>query len=212
MLERVKRLAMALVLLAVGGCACCNTLVLESGEKVDSLYYHESRMPDEVMVEMWIDFDTRRFRFKCGLHDAMGWDSCRFDGVRLDLSMEGREWRRLVEHIQRANLEAWPGIDERQTASPLDTTSYCLRMRVGDRRIERFAVGVAPGKFEEIQSVIQFALTHESLRQFSHVKLAEKAAAEQAKPDKCRTFPFEWTNPDSETVCPEMGGKAQTSL
>ena len=28
--------------------------VLENGEKVDSLYYHESRMPDEVMVEMWI--------------------------------------------------------------------------------------------------------------------------------------------------------------
>ena len=24
------------------------------------------------------------------------------------------------------------------------------------------------------------------------------------KPDKCRTCPFEWTNPDSATVCPEM--------
>ena len=24
------------------------------------------------------------------------------------------------------------------------------------------------------------------------------------KPDKCRTFPFAWTNPDSATVCPEM--------
>ena len=24
------------------------------------------------------------------------------------------------------------------------------------------------------------------------------------KPDKCRTFPFEWTNPDSANVCPEM--------
>ena len=24
------------------------------------------------------------------------------------------------------------------------------------------------------------------------------------KPDKCRTFPLEWTNPDSATVCPEM--------
>ena len=27
------------------------------------------------------------------------------------------------------------------------------------------------------------------------------------KPDKCRTFPFEWTNPDSDTVCPEMKRK-----
>ena len=24
------------------------------------------------------------------------------------------------------------------------------------------------------------------------------------KPDKCRTFPLAWSNPDSETVCPEM--------
>ena len=40
--------------LRVGGCAYRDALVLENGEKVDSLYYHESRMPDEVMVEMWI--------------------------------------------------------------------------------------------------------------------------------------------------------------
>ena len=24
------------------------------------------------------------------------------------------------------------------------------------------------------------------------------------KPNKCSTFPFEWTNPDSATVCPEI--------
>ena len=24
------------------------------------------------------------------------------------------------------------------------------------------------------------------------------------KPDKCRTFPFEWTNPDSVEVCPGL--------
>ena len=24
------------------------------------------------------------------------------------------------------------------------------------------------------------------------------------KPDKCRTFPFEWTNPDSREVCPAL--------
>ena len=24
------------------------------------------------------------------------------------------------------------------------------------------------------------------------------------KPDKCRSFPFEWTNPDSNAVCPEL--------
>lgn len=25
------------------------------------------------------------------------------------------------------------------------------------------------------------------------------------KPDKCRTFPFEWMNPDSRAVCPGLG-------
>lgn len=54
MLSILKCLAMVLALLAVGGCAYHNTLMLENGEKVDSLYYHESWMPDEVMVEMWI--------------------------------------------------------------------------------------------------------------------------------------------------------------
>ena len=24
------------------------------------------------------------------------------------------------------------------------------------------------------------------------------------KPDKCRTFPFEWVNPDSDSVCPAL--------
>ena len=24
------------------------------------------------------------------------------------------------------------------------------------------------------------------------------------KPEKCRTFPFEWTNPDSDAVCPGL--------
>ena len=26
------------------------------------------------------------------------------------------------------------------------------------------------------------------------------------KPDKCRSFPFEWTNPDSTAICPELAG------
>lgn len=160
----VKCLAMALTLLAVGGCAYRDALVLENGEKVDSLYYHESRMPDEVMVEMWIDFDSRRLRFKSGLHDALGWESCRFDGMRLDIVMEGREWRRLVHNVKQANVEAWPGINDGQAASPLDTTAYYMRLRAGDKTIERFAVGAAPKKFEGIQSVIQFALSHKDPR------------------------------------------------
>lgn len=29
------------------------------------------------------------------------------------------------------------------------------------------------------------------------------------KPDKCRTFPFEWTNDDSEEVCPALRDLAE---
>ena len=29
------------------------------------------------------------------------------------------------------------------------------------------------------------------------------------KPEKCRTFPFEWTNPDSAEVCPELARKRE---
>ena len=159
----MKCLAMALVLLTVGGCAYRDAVVLENGEKVNSLYYHESRMPDEVMVEIWIDFDARRFRFKCGQHDAMGWASCRFDGNRLDLVMEGREWGRLVNHVQKANVEAWPGVDEGLAASAGDAPTYYLRMQAGDKHIERFAVGKSPKGIGEIQSLIQFALSHKDL-------------------------------------------------
>ena len=29
------------------------------------------------------------------------------------------------------------------------------------------------------------------------------------KPEKCRTFPFEWTNSDSAEVCPGLAGKRE---
>ena len=60
----VKCLAIALTLLAVGGCVYRDALVLENGEKVDSLYNHESRMPDEVMVEMRADRVRRDYHSK----------------------------------------------------------------------------------------------------------------------------------------------------
>ena len=72
-----------------------------------------------------------------------------------------------MKHVQRANVEAWPRINEGQAALPLDTTAYYLRLRAGDKTIERFAVGAAPKKFEEIQSVIQFALSHKDLYMLS---------------------------------------------
>ena len=163
MLPIVKCLAMALALLAVGGCACRDALVLKCGEKVDSLYYHECRMPDEIMVEMWIDFDSRRFRFKCGLHDAMGWESSRFDSVRMDLVLEDHEWRKVLKHLCKANVESWPNVGEMRDFSPVDKASYYVRLRSGDKATERFAASAPPKGIGEMQSVIQFALSHKAL-------------------------------------------------
>ncbi len=69
----VKYVFFAVLMVALCGCAQCDRLVLSTGESVETLYYHECRMPDEVMTEMWIDFPSRRLRVKCGLHDALGW-------------------------------------------------------------------------------------------------------------------------------------------
>ena len=60
----VKYVFFAVLMLALCGCAQCDRLVLSTGESVETLYYHECRMPDEVMTEMWIDFPSRRLRVK----------------------------------------------------------------------------------------------------------------------------------------------------
>ena len=31
------------------------------------------------------------------------------------------------------------------------------------------------------------------------------------KPEKCRTFPFEWTNPDSSVVCPALAASSPSN-
>ena len=161
-MEKFVPIAMALMI--AGGCGCKEALVLESGEKVESLYYHECRMPEEVMVEMWIDFDSRRLRFKYGLHDAFGWESRRFDSMRLDLMLGDEEWRSVVRHVLQANVEAWPDANANASVSPSDTTSYYLRLCMAGRTVEKFAVCTPPDGFDGIQSVVRFAMSHEALR------------------------------------------------
>ena len=60
----VKYVFFAVLMLVLCGCAQCDRLVLSTGESVETLYYHECRMPDEVMTEMWSDFPSRRLRVK----------------------------------------------------------------------------------------------------------------------------------------------------
>ena len=92
-------------MLLAGGCLCPTDVTLRNGEKADSLYYHERRVADELMIEMWIDFATRRLRFKCGPHDALGWESRRFNSWRLDVALSRSELHWIAERIRLANID-----------------------------------------------------------------------------------------------------------
>ena len=79
---RLLQMSLAALLLA-GGCSYQTAVVLRNGETVDLLYYHESRMPEEVMVEMWVDFAERRLRFKCSPQASFQVLAARRDGMAI---------------------------------------------------------------------------------------------------------------------------------
>ena len=160
---RFLTISLVVVLLA-GGCSCPKDMALLNGEKVDSLYYHERRAADELMIEMWIDFAMRRLRFKCGPHDALGWNSKRFESWRLDVVLSGRELRHIVDSIRQANIESWESADVKDAASTLDKTTYYVRMRTADVPIERFVAEVEPEGFSHLTEVIRFAASHNECR------------------------------------------------
>ena len=160
---RFLTISLVVVLLS-GGCSCPTDVILHSGEKVDSLYYNERRASDEMMIEMWIDFAMRRLRFKCGAHDALGWDSNRFESWRLDVVLSGRELRHIADSIRQANIESWENGDVKDAASALDKTTYYVRMRTANIPIERFVAGVEPEGFSHLTEVIRFAASHNECR------------------------------------------------
>jgi hypothetical protein len=50
---RLAGICLAVALLAVGcGCLRPTAVTLRNGEVVETLYYHESRMPEEMMAEL----------------------------------------------------------------------------------------------------------------------------------------------------------------
>ena len=149
----VKYAFFAVLMLVLCGCAQCDRLVLSTGESVETLYYHECRMPDEVMTEMWIDFPSRRLRVKCGLHDALGWNSSLCDGVRLDVCLEDGEWRRLVRKLRRAELEAWP--DVMSAEGDAGASSWYLRMTSVGRNVEKFRPREMPAGAEYMREIVR---------------------------------------------------------
>lgn len=84
-------------------------------------------------------------------------------------------------------------------------------MRVSDAEIARIAAALGMSEAAFIESETEVApdrktLILKSRPDGSCVYLTDgnRCLIHEVKPDKCRTFPFEWTNPDSASVCPAL--------
>ena len=82
-------------------------------------------------------------------------------------------------------------------------------VRVNNVEISRIAafLGMSEGDFIEKETEVspdRKSLILRSRKDGACVYLtdANLCAINPVKPDKCSTFPFEWTNPDSSSVCP----------
>ena len=84
-------------------------------------------------------------------------------------------------------------------------------VRVSDDEIKRIAEFLGMGEAEFIAKETELSPDRRSLvlknapdGACAYLTPDSLCRINQVKPDKCRTFPFKWTNPDSATVCPEL--------
>ena len=84
-------------------------------------------------------------------------------------------------------------------------------VRVSDAEIARIAAFLGMGEAEFIDRETEVAPDRKSLilksspdGSCAYLTDDNLCRINPVKPDKCRTFPFEWTNPDSTSVCPGL--------
>ncbi|MBR1588691.1 MAG: YkgJ family cysteine cluster protein [Kiritimatiellae bacterium] len=92
-------------------------------------------------------------------------------------------------------------------------------VRVSDVEIARIAAFLGMGEEEFIERKTEVAPDRKSLILKSRpdgscVCLTEGnlCRINPVKPDKCRTFPFEWINPDSSSVCPALAAEGSVAI
>ena len=85
-------------------------------------------------------------------------------------------------------------------------------MRVSDAEVARIAAFLGMDEAEFIEHETELAPDRKSLMLKSrpdgscaYLTADNLCRINPVKPDKCRTFPFEWKNPDSASVCPALG-------
>lgn len=142
------------------GCAYVDGDVFEYGDAVDTLYYCECRRPEEQMIEMWIDFRTRRMRLKCSPHDALGWESRRFDSLRLDTILTQGEMQGVSRCVRLADVGTWRNGSGVEGSLSDRVATWYLRVQTDGAVVERFVDGVAPKGLKHIRDIVHFACSH----------------------------------------------------
>ena len=91
-------------------------------------------------------------------------------------------------------------------------------MRVSDAEIARIAafLGMPEAAFIDAETELapdRHGLVLKSRPDGACAWLADdnRCLIHPVKPDKCRTFPYEWTNADSSAVCPGLRARAFAS-
>ncbi len=89
-------------------------------------------------------------------------------------------------------------------------------VRVSDAEIARIAAFLGMDETEFIERETEVAPDRKSLilksrpdGSCAYLTEGNLCRINPVKPEKCRTFPFEWSNPDSAEVCPALA-KAKT--
>ena len=87
-------------------------------------------------------------------------------------------------------------------------------VRVSEAEIARIAAFLGMGEGDFIERETDVAPDRKSLvlksrpdGSCAYLTADNLCRINPVKPDKCSTFPFEWVNPDSETVCPAVAEK-----
>ena len=128
------------------------------------LYYHECRMPEERMAEMLVDFDESRLRLKFAPHDALGWESRRYDSLRLDVALTPDVMRELSKRAGEVASAARRDVSSASLDAALSHTTCYVRIGRGDAAVERFSELSPHGWTEMAHELLRFAASLGELR------------------------------------------------